>query len=200
MYGVMDPPGFYYDPVTERPMVDGRPILGLTDVLKLAGIMDGQMWGSEYDLWMGKCRHAAVELWVKDTLNLNTLHPDILPSIHAFLDFQQHTGFKPTHSEYKVWNPVYQVATRIDLMGEFPDGSQAIIELKSGTCAKPTAIQTAGQDSLLGAQRQRQRFGLSIPKTGKPKVEPYTDRDDYSIWISALNIAVWKVKKLGVKF
>jgi hypothetical protein len=192
-------PGFAYDEVTQRPMVNGRRVLGLTDVLKFCGIMEGQMWGSDHDLWMGQCRHAAVELWVKGTLDLSTVHPEIMPSIEAFLDFQQHTGFRPTHSEYKVWNPIYQVATRIDLMGELPDGVEVIIELKSGACAKPTAIQTAGQDSLLGAQRTRQRFGLSIPKTGKPKVVPYTDRDDYSIWISAMNIAIWKVKKLGVK-
>jgi hypothetical protein len=194
------PVGFDYDPITQRPMFDGRQVLGLTDVLKLSGIMDGQMWGTEHDLWMGQCRHAAVELWVKGTLDLDTVHKDILPSIEAFLEFQSDTGFKPTHSELKVWSPVYRVATRIDLMGEFPDGSEAIIELKSGACAKPTAIQTAGQDSLLNLQKTRKRFGLSIPKTGKPKVVPYTNRDDYSIWIAAMNIAHWKIKELGTKF
>lgn len=197
---MIEHPGFCYDPVTQRPTFDGRPVLGLTDVLKLSGIMEGQAWGSEHDLWMGQCRHAAVELWVKGTLNLNSVDKEIMPSIEAFLDFQQHTGFNPTHSEYKCWNPVYRVATRIDLLGELPDGSQVIIELKSGTVAKPTAIQTAGQDILLGAQRTRQRFGLSIPKTGKPKITPYSNRDDYSIFLSAMNIAHWKIKELGARF
>jgi hypothetical protein len=191
---------FYYDEITQRPMLDGRQVMGATDVLKLGGIMDGQMWGSDYDLWMGQARHAAVELWVKGTLDLNTLDVRIQPSLEAFLQFQDETGFNPTHSEYKVYNPVYRVATRIDLMGEFPDGAGGIIELKSGTCAKPTAIQTAIQDILLGSARTRKRYGLSIPKTGRPVVSPYKDRDDYTIAISAMNIAAWKVKNLGAKF
>lgn len=200
MLGVIDKSGLVYDEETQRPIVDGRRVLGATDVLRFSGIMDGQMWGSDHDLYMGQARHAAVELWVKGTLDLSTLHPEIQPSLESFLDFQQKTGFRPTHSEYKVWNPVFRVATRIDLLGEFPDGTEAVIELKSGTVAKPTAIQTAMQDILLGALRQRQRFGLSIPKTGKPNVVPYTDRDDYSIAISAMNIAAWKVKHLGAKY
>ncbi len=192
--------GFYYDELTERPMFDGRRIMGVTDVLRLSGIMEGQMWGTDHDLWMGRCRHAAVELWVKGTLDLNTVHADILPSIEAFLAFQKDTGFKPTQSEYKVWNPVYRVATRLDLMGEFPDGAQGIVELKSGTVSKVTAIQTALQDILLGSQVARKRYGLSIPNTGKPNVVPYANRDDYSIAIAAMNLAVWKVKELGAKF
>lgn len=192
--------GFYYDPDTERPMFDGRSILGATDVMKLSGIMDGQMWGSDYDLWCGRARHAAVELWVKGTLDLATLHPDILPSIEAFLKFQHETGFQPTQSEYKVFNPVYKIATRIDLLGEFPDGQEGIVELKSGTVSKTTAIQTALQDILMGSQRTRKRYGLSIPKTGKPNVVLYGDRDDYSIAISVMNVAHWKIKNLGAKF
>lgn len=189
-----------YDEVSQRPIVDGRRVLGATDVLKLCGIMDGQMWGSDYDLWMGQARHAAVELWVKGTLDLDTLHSEIQPSLEAFLIFQDETGFHPTHSEYKIWNPVYRIATRLDLMGEFPDGTEGIVELKSGTLSKATAIQTAIQDILMGAQRTRKRYGLSIPKTGKPVVVPYTNRDDFSIAIAAMNIAHWKIKELGTKF
>src|SRR5207302_2023083 len=197
---ILPPSEFYYDPDTERPMMDGRPVMGATDAMRLSGIMDGQTWGSDYDLWCGRARHKAVELWVKNTLDLATLHPDIQPSLEAFLKFQSETGFQPTHSEYKVWNPVYQVATRIDLLGEFPDGQQGIVELKSGTVSKTAAIQTAIQDILMGAQRTRKRYGLSIPKTGRPNVALYGNRDDYSIAISVMNIAHWRVKELGAKF
>ena len=52
----------------------------------------------------------------------------------------------------------------------------------------------------MGAQRKRKRYGLSIPKTGKPNVVEYPNRDDYSIWISAMNIAHWKIKELGARY
>jgi len=188
-----------YDPESGRPFRNGKRVLGLTDVLKLSGLMDGQSWGTDLDLWMGQCRHKAVELWVRGTLDLDLLDPEIRPSLEAFLEFQKQTGFVPSQSEFKVFNPLYHVATRIDLLGKFPDGIEAIIELKSGTLAKTTAIQTSGQDILLGGF-VRKRFGLSIPSTGKPKIMPYTNRDDYIVFRAALTIAGWKVRELGSTF
>jgi len=46
-------------------------------------------------------------------------------------------------------------------------------------------------------QRTRPRFGLSSPETGKPIVVPYNNRDDYSIWRSAMNIAHGRSKSSG---
>lgn len=188
-----------YDEDTQRPFLYGRRVLSVTDVLKVNGLYDG-FPVDEYYLWMGQARHKAVELHVKGTLDISTVHPDILPSLEAYLNFEKATGFKPypDGSERKVWNEQLQLATRPDLIGELPDHTEAIFELKSGSIAKPTALQTAGQDIALGGPR-RKRFGLSVPKTGKPSVKPFTSSDDYVYFMSFHNAARWKIDHLGLK-
>jgi hypothetical protein len=188
-----------YDEESQRPFLYGRRVLSVTDVLKVNGLYDA-MPVDDYYLWMGQARHKAVELWVKKTLDLSTVHPDITPSLNAYLDFEDNTGFKPypDGAERKVWNQALQLATRPDLIGQFPDGAEGIVELKSGAVAKPTALQTAGQDIALGGPR-RKRYGLSIPKTGKPSVKPFISSDDYTYFMSFLNTARWKIDHLGLK-
>jgi len=200
MTGV-DTPDLIYDAETQRPFLHGRRVMSVTDVLKIMGLYDA-MAASDYHLWMGQNRHAAVELWVKKTLDLSTVHPDVLPSVEAYLEFESATGFVPypgEHgSEVKKWNPILQLATRIDLLGKFPDGSEGIVELKSGTVSDVTGLQTAGQDICIGGPR-RKRFGLSVPQTGKPTVKPFQRADDYLTFISMLNAARWRVDHGQVK-
>lgn len=188
-----------YDEESQRPMLFGKRVMSVTDVLKLNGMYDG-FPASDYHLWMGQARHKIVELWVKGTLDLATVHADILPSLEAYVKFEQMTGFKayPDGSERKVWNQQLQLATRPDLIGSFPDGLEALVELKSGSVAKPTALQTAGQDIALGGPRRR-RFGLSIPESGAPIIKPFEKSEDYTTFMSALNVARWKIDHLNVK-
>lgn len=188
-----------YDAETQRPYLYGRRVLSVTDVLKLNGLYDA-FPVDDYYLWMGQARHKAVELHVKGELDVATVHADILPSLVAYLEFERATGFKPYHdgAERKVWNEQLQMATRPDLIGAFPDGLEALVELKSGSIAKPTALQTAGQDIALGGPR-RKRFGLSVPKTGRPSVKPFTSSDDYIYFMSFHNAARWKIDHLGIK-
>lgn len=186
-----------YDNETRRPYRDGRRVLSVTDALKLAGMSDG-FPVAEYYLWMGTARHKAIELWTKGTLDLDSVHADILPSVEAYLEFERNTGFKPVAAEKEAWNDALRVASRLDLLGVFPDGHEAIVELKSGAVSKVAGLQTAGQDIALGLPR-RKRFGLSVPGTGKPRVVPFTSSDDYGLFLSCLNIAHWKMQNLGIK-
>lgn len=186
-----------YKEETQRPYVDGRRVLSVTDVLRINGMYDG-FPASEYALWMGQARHKAIELWIKGTLDISTVHPEILPSVEAYLRFEEVTGFKPTDAEKECWNGGLRLASRLDLIGKFPDGSEAIVELKSGTVSKVAGLQTAGQDIAMGLPR-RKRFGLSVPGSGVPRVVPFSSTDDYGVFLSCLNIAHWKMQNLGVK-
>jgi len=187
-----------YKDEDQRPYIDDKRVLSVTDVLKINGLYDG-FPVSDYFLWVGQARHKVVELWVKGTLDMKTVHADILPSLEAYLEFENKTGFKalPDGIEKKVWNPALQLATRLDLLGKFPDGAEVIVELKSGSVAKPTAWQTAGQDIALGGPR-RKRYGLSVPKTGRPNVKAFTSSDDYVMFMSFVNVARCKMEVLNL--
>ena len=190
-----------YDAETQRPFRDGQRVLSVTDVLKINGLYDG-FPVDEYFLWMGQARHKAIELLVRGELDIDKLHVDLIPSVNAYIVFEKATGFKPYRgakgSEVEFWNEQLKLATRLDLLGQFPDKTEAIVELKSGSIGKPTALQTAGQDITMGGPR-RKRYGLSVPKTGAPSVRAFTSSDDYSKFVSCLNVAHLRIEHFGVK-
>jgi len=147
----------------------------------------------EHGMWIGTATHRAIELYVKDRLNEETLDAELVPRLNAWKKFQAATGFQVVDSEHPVYSETLGVAGTLDLVGLFPDGTEGIVEIKSGNIMPWTAIQTAAQDLLLGGKR-RKRFGLKVPKTGSPSVKPFTDENDYNVFIAAVTVALWKIR------
>jgi hypothetical protein len=169
----------------------GRRLLSVTGVMAAAGLYDGVM-GDEYALWRGTAVHKAVELHVLGTLDPESIDARIQPYLNAYLDFEAATGFKVTETEKPYFNPSLGIACRPDLLGRFPGGGEALVELKSGGLSPWVRIQTAGQDLVLGGGITRLRYALSIPSTGKPKVLPHRDSNDYRVFLACVTLANWK--------
>lgn|SRR3990167_181921 len=172
--------------------VDGRKVLSITDCMKSAGLIDN-VYADDYTLWVGTATHRAIELHINGTLNYAVLDPELIPRVEAWDEFIKHTGFRPLATEKAFYNFNLRVAGTLDVYGVFPDDKEGIIEIKSGDVSRWAGIQTAGQDILMGG-KQRQRFGIKIPKIGKPSVKPFTDPDDYAVFRAAVTIANWKNK------
>jgi hypothetical protein len=183
---------FVYDDEKHEYRLDGRKLVSVTGVLKAAGLLD-QIWPDDDARWRGEATHKAVELYAKGTLDPATVDPRIQPRLDAFAKFQRDTGFRMIESEKPYYNPAYNLACKPDLFGIFPDGSEGLVEIKSGGLAKWVRLQVAGQDITLGGGRPRSRWGLSLAG-GKPSVQRYNDPDDISIFMSAMNVAHWKIK------
>jgi hypothetical protein len=189
--------------LTERPLVGtydderhvyeyaGRRLLSVHDVMTAGGLLDGIM-GDDYALWRGTAIHLAIELHVKGTLDINTVDTRIAPALGAYIEFERATGFKVVESEKPYYNAPLGIACKPDLLGRFPDGQEAIVELKSGGLAPWVRVQTAGQDTTIGGGITRKRYGLSIPVTGKPSVRPYWDTNDYAVFFACLTLASFK--------
>ena len=169
----------------------GRKLLSVHDVMGAGGLL-ADMIGDEYALWRGTAVHKAVELHVKGTLDPASVDDRIAPYLRAYLDFEAATGFKVIETEKPYFNPALGIACRPDLLGRFPGGGEALVELKSGGLSPWVRIQTAGQDLTLGGGITRARFGLSIPNTGKPKVLPHRDSNDYRVFLACVTLANWK--------
>jgi hypothetical protein len=172
-------------------------MLSVSEVLELSGVKDN-MVGSDYHLWVGRAAHRAVELYVKGELDDSTIDEQVRPRLNAYIKFAKSTGFKMTASEVPIFNAVHNLAGTPDLVGVFPDGSEGIIDLKSGVVAPWTRLQLAGYDFILGATKTgsyRVRYGLSVPQSGEPKVMSCWIPDDMTTFRSCLNVAQWKVKQ-----
>jgi hypothetical protein len=162
----------------------------ITDCLKGAGVVE-VAFATDHDLWVGTATHRAIELYNKGTLDLDTLDPDLRNRIDAWREFLALTGFKVKESEKSVYSPILRVAGTLDVLGDFPDGAEGIVEVKSGNVAKWCALQTAGQDILLGGKHRR-RFGLKVPRYGKAVVTPHRNPDDYAVFMACVTVAHWK--------
>ena len=169
----------------------GRKLLSITEVMTTAGLYDG-MIGDEFALWRGTAVHKAVELHVLGTLDVETVDERIRPCLQAYIDFEKATGFKVIEAEKAFFNAPLGLAGKPDLLGKFPNGAEAIVELKSGALAPRVGVQTAGQDIVIGGGITRMRYGLSIPTSGKPRVLPYRDSNDYRVFLACVTLASWK--------
>lgn len=187
---------FRYDDESHTYWNVDRQMLSVSEVLEAAGVKDTVV-GTDYHLWVGRASHRAIELYVKGELDESTVDPLVQPRLDAYKVFEKATGFKVKASEVPIYHGALNVAGTPDLVGVFPDGNEGIIDLKSGAVAPWVRLQLAGYDLILGVMpngKYRARYGLSVPRTGKPKITSCWLPEDLVTFRSCLNVATFKMK------
>ena len=179
------------DAIKHEYWAEGIRLKSITECLKESGVIE-KVYADDHALWVGTATHRAIELWVKGTLNWESLDESLKPRVAAYADFVAKTAFNVIESELPVHNSGMGLAGTLDLYGAFPDGVEGIVEIKSGAVAAWAGIQTAGQDILLGGGKHRRRFGLKVPAHGPAVIRPFTDPDDYNVFLAAATIAHWR--------
>lgn len=180
------------DKIKHEYHIGGKRLISITEAMKMANVIDN-VFADDHALWVGTATHRAIELYIKGTLNWETLDGALKPRVEAWIDFETHTGFTPTATEKSVHNPTWGIAGTLDVLGVFPNGNEAIIEIKSGNVSRWAGVQVSLQDMLLGGSR-RQRFGIKVPEMGRPNIKAFTDPDDYEVARACVIIANWKSK------
>lgn len=124
---------------------------------------------SHYDTWSrdkGAMVHLAVKYHIFEELDEDRLDPVIIPYLDAFKRFKEESGLIVTQSEMPGVNTVHRYAGTPDIIGCFP---------------KPTGAR---------------RFALELHPDGKYKLIPYTEQNDFNVWISAVSCHYWKLNNL----
>ena len=127
---------------------------------------------SHYDEWSrdrGSMVHLACHYDITGELDEDSLDDEIRPYLAAFRKFMAESGFKVDKSEVPAANLTYGYAGTPDLVGCFP---------------KPTPAR---------------RFVLEVNKEGKYKLIPFTDQQDFNIWLAAVAVHNWKANNLRGK-
>lgn len=122
-----------------------------------------------YDEWSrdkGSMVHLACRYDLAGELDEDTLDDEIRPYLSAFRKFMADSGFKVERSEVPGINTTYSYAGTPDLIGCFP---------------KPTVAR---------------RFALELNKEGKYKLLPFTDQNDFNVWLAAVACLNWKRNNL----
>ena len=184
--------GIIYDDENHTYHLKKKRLGGNSEVLAASGIRQSNNFVSDHDLYVGTASHKAVELHIKGTLDKPNLDTLLIPRVEAYIKFEKATGFVPVATEEIVYSEVLGIATRIDILGYFPNKTHGIIEMKSGGLDPTVGIQTAIQQLCLsmGTDKTR-RFGLSIAKNGKPNLIEFTDPGDFKVAMAGITIYNW---------
>lgn len=191
-------PHAYYEGLTRR--------LSLTQAMNITGMIDYSRVPVETlarAAWRGKMVHQATAE-IDRGVDIHAAYeiPELCrPYIAAWELFVKETGFLADTE--LVEKP--RIATIAGLrIGMTPDtvgllfGEPTVIERKTCRKAHPAwAIQTAGQDMGLAPPQRRRHFkraAVQLLDTGKYKLHPHDDDNDYEICRGMIRYAAWKLK------
>lgn len=183
-----------FDEDLHRYTFNGLHIPSVTQILKTAGLVNldwipVEVLEQKADL--GKKVHSATELYDKNDLNFDALHPALLDYLTGWIKFRKDFNFEPTEIEMQIVHQTYRYAGRIDRVGMM--GKDLILlDIKSGTKQKTHAIQTAGYELLYNQNKKakeliKRRFVVYLSPTGY-EVEEHKDKNDRGVFLAALSI------------
>ena len=175
----------------------------VTEVLRGVGLID--MSHVPVDildraLKFGTALHKACELNDLGTLDFKTLSNPLIPYLASWQNFVRDykITFKPEEIER-------QLISKRGFKGT-PDRFTmvnrkfTIIDLKSSTAmTSATALQLAAYQILAEEnidQKVKQRLGVQLTETGVYKITNYTKMSDMTVFLSCLNLYVWKKENL----
>ncbi len=142
----------------------------------------------------GSAVHKAVELWHSPGgLDLATLDDEVRPRFDAYLKFLEFSKFTPQLSEHIVHHTGLGYAGKLDLFGNFPDGTTALIDIKTGCIEAVAGYQTAAYLGALVCEFpmtvMARRYALWLG-VNEYKLVPFTSARDWAMFQS--HLVVWK--------
>jgi hypothetical protein len=164
-------PELQFDEATHTYSLDGRPLDGLTSTIKEAGLIRSNGDQAQWYMQRGKYIHLATELHDRGELDESTLDPQIVPYLESWKRFRGDQGYEPSHTELKLYDPIYLYAGTIDRL--------PLCDLKSGAEDRWHKWQLAGYWNLckvngFGDQCSNP-FNVYLDEDGgPPKIRNYT--------------------------
>lgn len=146
----------------------------------------------------GVAVHKMVELDCKGDLDEDGLPDWMRPALERWRKFVAESGFEMIESEYRVFHPTYKFAGTLDLLGKMNEGV-AFIDVKRSFAAGPViGLQLAAYHEAYCAQekvgKSANRYALKLSEAGPYRLEPFTDKNDFSTFLSLLTIHNFKRK------
>lgn len=149
---------------------------------------------------IGVAVHFGTELIDADELDESSVDPVIVPYLDAYREFLAREKPQWTMSERALAHPTWRYAGRLDRAGIVRE-KQSTVDVKTVAQLHPAiGVQTAAYDLLYQHAVSRptpsQRFALQLKPDGTYRLVPYTEPDDYRVFLALLSVHNW-VKKHG---
>jgi hypothetical protein len=189
--------GLTFDDAEHRYTLDGREVPSVTGILAplydFGGIPAAAL---EAARWRGTLVHEAIHQDNTGVLDIEALHPILLPYLMAWREWQAHAGAVIIASEHQVASRKYGYAGTLDAVADIR-GKRILVDVKAtAELPKPVGPQTAAY-----AQAWQETTGTRIEgrmvvrvdsRDTKTQSRRLTDPADWAVFQSCLNIHRWK--------
>lgn len=149
--------------------VDGFRVPSVTQVLEAAGVVDYSYLPPStrtMALQRGGAVHLVTQFDDEGDLDEALLDPALAPYLAAWRRFRQETGFTPTLIEHRGFHEQYRYAGTLDRRGTFPDGTEAILDLKTNQAEGWVRLQIAAYAALFPDARKFRRVCVEVHGDG----------------------------------
>lgn len=183
-----------------RYLVDGREVLSVTQVIKLAYGDLVWPWHNDFALERGRKVHRAMHLWIIGNLHIGSLSSYIGGFVAGGVRWLQESGFEIARApdgrpatELRMYSELYDYTGTADLFGKWPgDERNSCVDFKTGDPGWATGVQTwayAQQWQELTGEVVRHRVGLQLTEDGSYKTFHYRDtRNDQADFLAARRV------------
>lgn len=165
-----------------------RQLPGVTDILKVAGVIDTE-WFTEEHTRRGKRVHIATAMH-DEGRPVPGLEPELQGYLAAWCKFLDQTKAEIISIEDRVWSAAWGVAGTLDRRLGI-NGWTTTGDIKTGGPAPWHKLQTAGYGVCQGTRRPR--MCIYLKPDGTYKIETHHGASDYDAFHCALGMYNWKL-------
>ena len=170
---------------------------GVTRVLEVTGMIDYRFLGAQrgYYLERGRKVHQATheddEGRLDEQAETAFLAGGIMGYVLGWRSFRRDYGFAPNRIEQRVFSRRHGYAGTLDRTGTVRDGSEIILDIKSGIAPPAVRYQLAAYAACLPHPRTRRRRCVEVHGDGTYRVIPFETADyrrDFETFRMALQL------------
>jgi len=146
---------------------------GVTLILEKTGHMDYSFLRKDVRdaaLKRGHDVHILTHEYDLGTLDLGAVAPEYAPYLDAYCAFCRDHRVEWYLIEQIVANPQYHFAGRLDRTGKLGNGTEIILDIKTGDAPDAVALQLAAYASCLEHPRTRRRTCVELKDTGRYRI------------------------------
>ena len=162
-----------FNPKTHRYYIDGKPVPGVSDIIRLNGLRPSMgAIPEEYSVnaaSRGTKVHSAIRYYLEDRLDESTITDEVQPYFDQFKRWKDETGYGSHENEEKRKNEQYGYAGTIDSRGTDKKCKKILVDWKTGAKHDWHKIQMAGYMMTDLADH----WGLLLYLTGAKKALPH---------------------------
>jgi hypothetical protein len=187
-------PPLLFDETEHRYFAGGIELPSVTAILRYGGLIDYHFLSAEHReacLKRGRAVHRSTQRDDERRLAEESLDAEVLGYLQGWRAFKRDYGFTPRLIEHRVYNLRRGYAGTLDRVGVIRDGTELILDIKTGEAPNATRYQLSAYAACLPHPRALLRRAVELHEDGGYRVIAFETSDylrDLSVFFTALDL------------